>query len=189
MALPRPTRHFWTYEDLLALPDDGKRYEIIHGDLIEMTGPNWDHGTVVYNLVLLLGPLVQTLCGLLRQAPLDVFLGRNVVQPDLFAILPGGAARPERNGLRGAPDLVIKVLSPGNRDHDRRRKRATYRDFGVSEYWIVDPETRSVEVLRLQDSDHTVETITGDAVIASTLLPGASLPLAAIFADLEGIEH
>jgi len=188
MALPRP-QHPWTYDDLVALPDDGRRFEIIDGELLEMTGPTWDHATVVFNLVLLLGPVVKSMGGALRHAPLDVFLGPAVVQPDLFAVLPGGAARAERNGLLGAPDLVVEVVSPGSRDHDRRRKRAVYRGHGVREYWIVDPGTRSVDTLSLRDGEYAGDALSGDAVVRSSVLSGAVFPLAAIFADLDGIEN
>ena len=65
----------WTYEDLLSLPDDGKRYEIIEGELYEMPSPSWDHSTIVMNLIALLLPIISGLGGQLRTAPLDVFFG------------------------------------------------------------------------------------------------------------------
>jgi Uma2 family endonuclease len=63
----------WTYEDLLRLPDDGKRYEIIEGTLYEMTGTRWEQGTVVANLIALLLPIVRSLGAVSRMAPIDVF--------------------------------------------------------------------------------------------------------------------
>jgi Uma2 family endonuclease len=80
----------WTYEDLLALPEDGRRYEIIEGELYELPAPSLDHAMILANLVLLLGPLVRSLGGTFFFAPLDVFFqGADPVQPDILAILPG----------------------------------------------------------------------------------------------------
>ncbi|HEX5498079.1 MAG TPA: Uma2 family endonuclease, partial [Thermomicrobiales bacterium] len=106
----------WTYEDLLALPEDGKRYEIIEGTLYEMTGPNTAHAAAVMNLIAMLLPLVAALGCRLFTAPVDVFVrGANPVQPDLMAILPGSRATVVRRGIEGPPDLVIEVISPSNR--------------------------------------------------------------------------
>ena len=187
MTIAHP-RKSWTYEDLLALPDDGKRYEIIEGELFEMTGPNWDHGTVIFNLQQLLTPFVLALGGTIRTASVNVFLlGDNLVLPDLFAMLPGGAA-PSVRGLEGPPDLVVEVLSPSNRDHDRYTKRALYGVAGVREYWIVDPEARTVEVLTLhQDALHSAGTFSGDARIPCQVLPEAAVAAADVFAGLDDI--
>src|SRR5215211_6414758 len=80
----------WTYDDLLLLPDDGRRYEIIEGELYEMPAANLVHATVVMNIIALLLPIVSAAGGRLFTAPLDVFFeGANPVQPDVVVILPG----------------------------------------------------------------------------------------------------
>jgi Uma2 family endonuclease len=190
MALSKPDHHPWTYADLLALPEDGRRYEIIEGALIEKTGPNWDHGTVVHNLVWLLKPLIEALGGLVRDAPLDVFLpGGDVVQPDVFAILPGGA-QPSPAGLQGAPDLVVEVLSPTNRMHDLLTKRALYGRAGVREYWVADPVTRTVTVFGQADGTMRELGVAEESdTISSILLPDALLKAASIFAGLDAIQR
>jgi Uma2 family endonuclease len=94
LARPRPEPGFWTYEDLLALPDDGRRYEIIEGVLYEMPGPNARHAIALANLIELLIPIVRALGGRWLTAPLDLFVpGGDPIQPDLLVILPGGAGR------------------------------------------------------------------------------------------------
>jgi Uma2 family endonuclease len=177
----------WTYDDLFALPDDGKRYEIIEGELYEMPAPNWDHATTVMNLVLLLAPLIQSLGGKLVTAPLDVFFpGADPVQPDILAILPGSRAVGGGRGVQGPPDLVIEVLSPSNRGHDLLTKRALYGRAGIREYWIVDPASRTVELLSLdRDAFHSTRLAGGEDDVISPLLEDAAFPLTAIFAGID----
>src|SRR5262245_38139827 len=118
MAVIKPAGS-WTYEDLFTLPDDGRRYEIIGGELFEKPPPSLVHATVIANLIALLIPLINELGGRWYTAPVGVFVaGANPVEPDIVVILPGGAARRERRGIEGPPDLVIEVLSPSNQNHD-----------------------------------------------------------------------
>ena len=185
MALTKPAGT-WTYEDLFALPDDGKRYEIIEGELYEMPSPSWDHATTIYNLFTLLVPIVSALGGILRTAPVDVFFaGASPVQPDFLVLLPGWAGRLEQRGPQGTPDLLIEVLSPSNRRHDTVTKRALYARGGVREYWIVDPDDRSVEVFAFDRGTlHSIQRASGAVAVVSPLLGDAEFPLAAIFAGV-----
>src|ERR687894_2597688 len=163
MALTKPAGT-WTYEDLNSLPDDGRRYEIIEGELYEMPAPIWDHAITIMNLILLLAPVVQALGGRVLTAPLDVFFeGADPVQPDIVVLLPESAAVGAGRGVEGAPDLLIEVLSPANRGRDLLTKRALYARAGVREYWIVDPASRVVEILALdRDALHTVQRASGE---------------------------
>jgi Uma2 family endonuclease len=190
MALSKPAGT-WTYDDLLALPDDGKRYEIIEGELYEMPAPSWDHIVIVMNLVLMLGPVIRALGGQIAAAPADVFFfGADPVQPDVLAIMPGSRASGGGRGVQGPPDLVIEVLSPSNRRHDTVTKRALYERAGVREYWIVDPEKRTVDVLTLQgDALHTSQSAAGEDVAVSLLLGGAEFRLADIFAGVGELDR
>ncbi len=183
MALTKPAGT-WTYDDLFSLPDDGRRYEIIEGELYEMPAPSWDHVAVVMNLIGLLLPIVESLGGRLATAPADVFFeGADPVQPDIMAMLPGGNAVGRGRGIEGVPDLLIEVLSPSNRGHDLLTKRALYARAGVREYWIVDPMSQTVDMLTLdRDALHTVQTAAGEDVVVSGLLGDVAFPLARIFA-------
>jgi Uma2 family endonuclease len=186
MAMTKPAGT-WTYEDLFSLLDDGKRYEIIEGELYEMPSPTLAHATVISNLIALLIPIVTNLGGRWFTAPLDVFFpGADPVQPDILVILPGWPGELRQRGPEGAPDLVFEVLSPSNRGHDLLTKRALYARAGVREYWLVDPVARTVEVLTLdRDALHTAQTAAGEDVVVSPLLAGAAFPLTGVFADLE----
>ena len=147
MALAKPAGT-WSYADLATLPEDGTRYEIIDGELYEMPAPTWAHSQVIAGLISVLLPVLQRLGARWATAPLDVFFaGADPVQPDLVVLLPGGRARPVRHGVDGPPDLLIEVLSPSNRAHDQVRKRALYAGGGVREYWIIDPDAATIEII------------------------------------------
>lgn len=147
MALARPAGT-WKYADLLDLPDDETRYEIIEGELYELPAPLFAHVAAVIALLDLHLPLVQRLGGRRYTAPVAVFFnGADPVEPDIVMLLPGSRARPVRRGIEGPPDLLIEVLSLANRAHDTVRKRTHYVRGGVREYWIVDPEAASIEII------------------------------------------
>jgi Uma2 family endonuclease len=145
--------------------------------------------TAVMNLITLLLPLVSTMGGILRTAPLDVFFpGADPVQPDILVLLPGWQGSVTRRGPEGAPDLVIEIISPSHRGHDLLTKRALYARGGVREYWLVDPEARTVEVLTLdRDAFHSIQVASAQDSVISPLLDGAEFPLSAVFAEVDVI--
>jgi Uma2 family endonuclease len=173
-----------TYEDYVRMPDDGQRYELIDGELFVVPAPGTPHQFVSGNIYFALTTYVRTNnIGIVAFAPVDViFSNENVVQPDLIFVRSEHSALLERRGIFGAPDLVIEILS-GNRRRDEVTKRALYERFGVPEYWIVDPDAKTVKLLRLTGSRY--ETITelcdGDT-LTSSMFPGFELSLATIFA-------
>ncbi|HEV2660233.1 MAG TPA: Uma2 family endonuclease, partial [Ktedonobacteraceae bacterium] len=90
--------------------------------------------------------------GQVRPAPFDVELAPNtIVQPDVIVVLSARLDRITPSRIKGAPDLVVEVLSPATEKYDRNEKRAAYERAGVTEYWLVDPVVRTVEVLLLQE--------------------------------------
>ncbi|MBV8517386.1 MAG: Uma2 family endonuclease [Acidobacteria bacterium] len=178
-----------TYEDYCDLPDDGKRYEIIDGELYVNPAPNLKHQRVIVNLVLALGFFVRDhKLGDVYVAPTDVVLSKtDVVQPDVLFITNENADRLTRANVQGAPDLAIEVLSESNRRHDEVIKRKRYEGFGVAEYWIVDPELELVKVFR-RGADDKFErpmeiSVEEGGALTSALLPGFSMPIADVFAD------
>jgi Uma2 family endonuclease len=189
MALTKPIKPAgtWTYEDLFDLPDDGKRYEIIEGELYEMPAPGSAHARAVIRLAYTLFPMLLQLGGELLTAPLDVFFpGANPVQPDIVGLLPDGPARVVPRGVEGPPDLLIEVLSPSNRDHDRLTKHALYGLAGIREYWIVDPEARTIEILTLdRDALHTTTVAAGADTLVSPLLGALDITVESLFPTIE----
>lgn len=181
MAVPQCDRK-WTYEDLCSLPD-GKRYEIIGGQLYELPSANWDHGQVIMNLIWLLQPIARRTEGNLHTAPQAVFMpDADPVQPDLVLLTVDQKGLISSRGVEGAPALVIEVLSPSNPEHDRIRKRALYARGGVREYWIVSPEAATVEVLVLEGGAYRTHLRAGgDEPVTSPLLPDLAFPASRIF--------
>ena len=130
---PRP----WTYADLVALPDDQLRHELIDGEHVVTPSPNTLHQTISLNLVRLLLPyLDEHRLGQLLSAPFDIKLSLStVLVPDLVFFTAERFARVvNAKHAIAAPDLVIEILSPGTRRRDKGRKRAIYDWEGVREY-------------------------------------------------------
>lgn len=187
-ATPLASR--WTSSDLALLPDDGKRYEIIDGDLYVSKQPHLFHQAICVELSSVLHRWSrETRRGLTLYAPGVVFDDDDDVVPDLAWIEPErlGAAVDANGHLRAAPDLVVEVLSPGttNERRDREAKRKLYGRRGVLEYWIVDWRLRQVEVYRRVDADLALaRTLRESDTLSSPLLPGFSYALAQLFSDL-----
>lgn len=178
------TRLKLTYQDYVLLPDDGKRYEILDGDLYVTPSPTARHQKVSVNLFLGLSQHVRANgLGEVFYAPLDVILADDsIAQPDLLFI--SNERLPiVRDWVHGAPDLVIEILSPGTRDRDRTLKRHLYARYGVRELWLVDPEARTAEVFALDPASEIPPRIFADRdTLASGVLPTLRLPLEPIWA-------
>lgn len=175
-----------TYDDYVVLPDDGNRYEIINGELIVNPAPIPDHQRIVRNLTYALHSFFLIYSGgEVLGAPIDVVLAdSDVVQPDLLVVTAARAAIISERNVRGAPDLVIEVLSNSTRRRDETMKRQLYERSGVGEYWLVDPELESVRIYRQSDAGYAlaaeVSTDRG-GTITTPLLPGFTLDVTAIF--------
>ena len=135
----------WTRAEVLALPDDGNRYELVDGELLVSPGPRPQHERAVVELSLRLGPYVRSQAlGTLytSRSDLDLTTGQ-LVQPDLFVSQNRGIEVWEEVGI---PLLVIEILSPRTANFDRVTKRMRYQRSGVPHYWIVDLDARLVEI-------------------------------------------
>ena len=191
MVLAAPLDRPLTYDDLVALPDDGKRYELIGGELYEVPSPTYFHQLVSLILIRVLSDwILPRNLGTVVYAPLDVrFDPRNTVQPDII-FLSRERYRLLRRGayklIDGAPDLLIAILSPSNRGHDFIKKAALYATFGVREYWIVDPRAESIFVQVLRDNVF-VPLISEDGVVRSEVLPGFAINPRGLFVMPEGL--
>jgi Uma2 family endonuclease len=182
------TRIPFTYEDYKSLPESmDRRYELMDGELLMVPAPTTLHQIVSQNIeFLLLQHVRATGCGRILHAPVDVVLGegkrRDVVQPDIVFISNARAHIVTKPEVAGAPDLVIEILSPGTEDRDRGYKRTLYERMGVREYWIVDPEGRTVEVFRAGQSGFMAPRHYGaNDELAVTVIEGLRLPLSVVF--------
>ena len=177
-----------TYEDLVNMPADGKRYEIIDGELYVNAAPAPNHQQIVFNLVLELGLYRREHGGIkVLPSPIDVLLElHSVVEPDIIILKTDRLPLVGSKNVQGAPDLVIEVLSPSNRRMDEMTKRKLYERTGVDEYWIVDPELEAVKIHRRaatgsyeKVAEITVET---GGVLTTPLLPGLAIDINLVFA-------
>jgi Uma2 family endonuclease len=174
-----------TYEDYCALPDDGRRYEILEGELSVTPSPSRSHQEFAANLLVVLKQFVTAHgLGTVFMAPFDVILEKtSVMVPDLCFV---GRERLEvvtERAVEGAPDLIVEILSPGTARRDRGEKAQLYARHGVRHYWLADPDARVLETLEL-DAGRYRETarLTGDARFTPTLFPGLEISLSSLWA-------
>ncbi len=174
-----------TYDDLVQVPEDGNRYEIIGGELVVAPAPIPLHQRVSKRAFLLLDGFVETRgLGEVFYAPLDVQLGdHDIVEPDLVFIARERLAIVERTRVIGVPDLLVEILSPLTRIRDEALKARLYAEAGVAEYWIVDPDERTLRVFVLEDERYALLPPEPNGV-HSRVLPGLVVDVAALFEDL-----
>lgn len=172
-----------TYDDLAQLPDDGKRYELLEGELVVSPAPMRRHQRVVLKLAQFFGRVEVTGAGEAALAPFDVvFEPHNVTEPDLLFVRRERLDVITDANVQGAPDLIIEVLSPSTADRDLRAKRQVYAKFRVPHYWIVDPEARTVQVLTLGPAGyHPEPLLSGNAELGCPLFPDVTVAVATLF--------
>ena len=147
-----PPQGRWTYADWEELPDDGNRYEIIDGSLFMSTAPSYFHQWIALQLVEHIGiPAKRQGLAFPIFAPIGVLMpGCDPVQPDFVLVLAQRAAIIHDRRIRGVPDLIVEILSPGNHAYDEQVKLEAYARAGLPEYAIVDPARRTLRHYRLQ---------------------------------------
>ncbi len=169
----------WTVADLERLPDDGNRYEILHGELLVTPLPSQGHQGVSVRLTIPIGLWCRAHTGWAIRAPGGVYISETTwLEPDV-AVYPA----PEYSNLSWRemppPLLVAEVLSKSTRKRDRHRKRPAYLSHGVGEVWLIDERTRTVE--RWTSASEFPETFrdsitwTPDATNPSLVVAGAEL--------------
>jgi Uma2 family endonuclease len=173
-----------TYDQYCLLPEDRNQYELIDGELIVTPSPRRQHQEIVGRLYALLLNYVDTKSlGKVYVAPLDTILDKyTVVQPDILFIGNERLSEIAKDWIEGAPDLVVEVLSPSTMDKDRRRKLAVYSQFGVREYWIVDPENRAIELYgQTSGALQLARRFSSGETFESGIISGFRVEVAAIF--------
>jgi len=146
-----------TFEEFRQFPVDGKRYELVCGEVHVTPAPNTRHQFILRRLVASLERhMARNRTGEFAFAPLDIRLASDIVlQPDLIFV---SAARVEILGddfVSGPPDIVVELLSPSTSSHDRAVKIPLYAQAGVPEIWIIDAQAKTVEILKLQGKKYS----------------------------------
>lgn len=173
----------FNYQDYCLLPED-KRYELIDGELYMAPAPGSRHQSVLRNLEFLMWTFVKANhLGQVFFAPFDVILSNeDVVQPDLLFVSQERRDIISERGCEGPPDLVVEVLSPSSAQRDRVLKRKLYAQYGVREYWLVDIENETIEVLHLGEEDFISQgSYSSEGQAVSQVLPGLSVPVNQVF--------
>jgi Uma2 family endonuclease len=178
-----------TYDDLVRMPDDGLRHEIINGVHFVTPSPAVRHQELVGRLYLALATFIEQHpeYGKVFVAPVDTVFSRwDVVVPDLVFVSAAQLDILTAPNVQGAPALVIEVLSPGTKQRDLGIKKDLFERGGVLEYWIVDPVANSVAIYRRAEDRSFVqaESLSNNTgAITTPLLPTFALPLEKLFRE------
>jgi Uma2 family endonuclease len=181
----------YTAADLLALPDDGKRYELVEGTLIEMATPTHAHALVSGRLFTRLSVYVEDHdLGYVTGSDGGYLLstnpetGRDTVRiPDVAFVTKARKARNQDKIYEGVPDLAVEVISPSELFTMIRRKLHEYFTSGVRRVWLVYPDAKSIEVYQSEDNSTVLDT--SGTLDGGDLLPGFSPKVEDVFAVLE----
>jgi Uma2 family endonuclease len=141
-------RKIWTLQEVHSLPDDGNKYEVVRGELFVTPPPTDEHETIAARLTRLIDPFVSAHgLGLVYRPRAVMRFEQSEVEPDLMVRQPQ-AHRKARWETASKPILIVEVLSDSTRRRDHNQKKDFYMDAGVAEYWIVDPDWRTVTVVK-----------------------------------------
>jgi Uma2 family endonuclease len=176
-----------TYEDVRRTPEDGRRYELLEGQLVVTASPNIRHQRIVGNMFDLLRRAQRRGYGEAFGAPVDVVLHETeaVVVPDLAFIAKDRLAIVTEQAIRGAPDLLVEILSPSTGGRDLGVKLRQYAKHGVRWYWLIDPERQLIRVFEWRDGAYIEQAPRrpGDT-LTSPLFPDVCAAVAGV---LEGV--
>jgi len=190
MKVKEPTANYLTktkkynYQDYLNLPDDGKRYEVINGELIMVAAPNTIHQNIIIKIIYEIeGYLRKQKMGKIFCAPTDIkFNDTNVVQPDILFISQDRLNIITENNIVGAPDLIMEILSPGTAYYDLLEKKELYEQCGVKEYWIVDPKKQRVDIyINVGQQFDLNQRVELEGVLKSSVMKGFEVKIENIF--------
>lgn len=185
MPMPQENQKY-TYADYCTW-DDSERWELIDGVPYAMSpSPSPKHQGISVDLTRQLSAFLKGKSCKLFTAPFDVRLNASneddtVVQPDLLVICD--RSKIDEKGCNGAPDLVIEILSPSTARRDRMIKFQQYQRAGVREYWIIDPDTKTVQVCILESGRYFVTPYADTNTAPVSVLPGCEIKLQDVFAE------
>ncbi|MBI1767078.1 MAG: Uma2 family endonuclease [Bacteroidetes bacterium] len=137
---------------------EGTRAELINDKLFMSPAPTIKHQNVIFALTgQFYNYINKEKNGEVFVSPVDVYINeKNVVQPDLVFVAKKNLTILKEDGIYGAPDLIIEVLSPGTKKFDLEEKKKIYEKSGVKEYWVVDPDTKESRGYQLKNSKYVL---------------------------------
>ncbi len=175
-----------TAAEFLALPETMQPMQLIEGEIIVSPSPTLFHQMLAFIVAKALEHMIPD--GMVFLAPVDLRLDdSNVTQPDVVWVAAEGRCQLLYTYMQGTPELIIEILSPGTAKIDRTRKFRLYERHGVSEYWLMDPSARLVEVFTLTEGKYSrYQQFASDETLVSPRL-GASLDLTLIWKEVPGV--
>lgn len=173
----------YTYADYLKTPDD-KRYELIEGELYMTPSPNTNHQRISRKLELRMAYFVEkNELDEVFFAPYDVYFDEeSVIQPDILFVSKERLDIITEDNIKGAPDLIVEILSESTAYRDTIQKKMLYARFGVKEYWLVAPKEAMIEVYTLKNKEYALAgTYLKQDTLVSRMLAGFKVELKEIF--------
>ena len=183
MTLTKEPKTKLTYDDYAKTPED-ERWELINGDLIMAAAPNTAHQSIELGIAAPMWTFVwDGDLGRVYTSPIDMVLSDyDTVQPDVVFVSKEREGIITRPSIRGAPDLVVEILSPSTTRRDWQDKFDLYELHGVPEYWMADPDARVIWVFILREGEFVeVGRYGEDDTLVSPTLPGFELDLSKVF--------
>ena len=180
------TKRKFTYEDYAKTPED-ERYELIDGELIALSSPDMAHQKLKTRLGATVWEYVSDAnLGEVYMSPTDVcFSDIDVVQPDILFFFKSRSHIRNGKNIKGAPDLVVEILSPSTSSRDWGYKKDLYEKHGVKEFWLVDPYAKQVIVMLLKDGRYEIVGVyREDDTLRSPTLEGFELDLSRVFDEV-----
>jgi Uma2 family endonuclease len=182
---PRDLAAHYTYADFLEW-DESERYEIIDGTAVKMPAPVTPHQKILVELLyqirhFLHGKTAQVFVApySVRLCPAEDLSDDTVLEPDIVVICD--PSKIDYRGCNGAPDMVVEILSPSTARYDWGVKLRKYQEAGVREYWIADPDTKSLATHLLENGVYAPTQYGADAKVPVSVLPGCVINLLEIF--------
>jgi len=178
----------WTDEAFMALPEDGHRYELVHGELVDVGNSGMEHGYIASNLIIFLGGLVrsQKLGVICDSSTAFTMQTGNKRSPDVSFIAKErlqGVKRLPKGYFQGSPDLAVEILSPSNTVEEIHDKIVEFFENGTRLVWVIHPDERYVLVYHSPSPDRLLRLT--DSLDGEDVVPGFVLAVAELFAELE----
>jgi Uma2 family endonuclease len=174
-----------TVEELFQMDlEEGYYYELLNGHIVKKQAPSPQHQKAVANLNWLINNFIREYeLGDCYTSPIDVFFDKyNNTQPDILFIKKERLFIVTPDGIQGHPDLIVEVLSPSSYKNDKVDKMKIYCQFGVSEYWIVDPNNKAVEIYTLENNAYSMSILASESgEVTSKVLADFKVDIEKIF--------
>ncbi len=171
----------WTVSDYMGIGISNEPVQLIHGKLIMSPAPSPLHQIITGNIFSILKDFASRYQAKVFFSPIDLILSESIVlQPDLVFISNKKKEIITNRGIEGVPDLLVEVLSPSNSFIDRVTKKEIYAAHGIPELWLVDPQSKQLEIY-LPQIEQAIKIYREDEVVMAETLPTLSFTLSSIF--------